>query len=69
MADESRVVETGTEQLLCRVEEGVAVVTLNRPEARNALSMELKRALLRVVEEMAGANDVGCLLLCGEGNK
>ena len=64
---ENRLVETGSDQLLCRVEERVAVITLNRPEARNALSMELKVALLRVVEEMGAASDVGCLLLCGEG--
>jgi len=64
---DARSVDTGTEQLLCRVEERVAVITLNRPEARNALTMDLKVALLRVVEEMAGAKDVGCLLLTGAG--
>ena len=44
-AGESRSVDAGTDQLLCRIEERVAVVTLNRPEARNALSAELKEAL------------------------
>ena len=33
-------IDTGTEQLICRIEDGVAVLTLNRPEARNALSMD-----------------------------
>lgn len=33
-----RTIETGTGDLLARVERGVAVVTLNRPERRNALS-------------------------------
>ena len=63
----ARSVDTGTEQLLCRVEERVAVITLNRPDARNALSMDLKVALLRVVEEMSAASDVGCLLITGAG--
>jgi enoyl-CoA hydratase/carnithine racemase len=62
-----RSIDTGTDQLLCRVEERVAIITLNRPEARNALSMDLKVALLRVVEEMGAASDVGCLLLTGAG--
>ena len=30
-------VDTGTGVLLCSIEEGVATITLNRPEARNAL--------------------------------
>jgi enoyl-CoA hydratase/carnithine racemase len=67
VSEGTRAVATGTDQLECRVEERVALITLNRPDARNALTMELKVALLRVVEEMAGAADVGCLLLTGAG--
>jgi 2-(1,2-epoxy-1,2-dihydrophenyl)acetyl-CoA isomerase len=36
--------ETGTEQLKCEVENGVATITLNRPDKRNALSNELTPA-------------------------
>jgi enoyl-CoA hydratase/carnithine racemase len=64
---ETRSVETGTEQLLCRVEARVGVLTLNRPEARNALSVELKEALLRAAMELGGDSGVGCLLLTGAG--
>jgi enoyl-CoA hydratase/carnithine racemase len=60
-------IETGTDQLLCRVEEGVALVTLNRPEARNALSVELKQALARLVPQLGADPGVGCLLLSGAG--
>ena len=60
-------VETGSDQLECRVEDRVAIITLNRPEARNALTLELKAALLRVIEEMSNAPEVGCLLLSGAG--
>ena len=31
-------IETGTEHLLAENNDGVAVLTLNRPEARNAMS-------------------------------
>lgn len=62
-----RPVETGTEELLCRVEERVAVLTLNRPDSRNSLSMELKQALYRVIPDLGEAADVGCVLLTGAG--
>jgi len=63
----SRPIETGTDELLARVEERVAVLTLNRPDARNALTMELKEALYRVTTEVASDPGVGCVLLTGAG--
>jgi len=30
--------DTGTDELLCTIRDRVAIITLNRPEARNALS-------------------------------
>ena len=65
---EARTVDTGTEQLLCRVEDRVGVVTLNRPEARNALSVELKEALHEVIPRLEADGEVGCLLLTGAGS-
>ena len=38
-------IETGTQDLLVRVEDGVAVLTRNRPERRNALSPAMLEAL------------------------
>ena len=43
---------TGWETLLVSVEEGVARVTLNRPEVRNALSRTLLDELCRVLAEL-----------------
>ena len=37
--------ETGTDELLATLEEGVAWLTLNRPASRNALSDTLSPAL------------------------
>lgn len=62
-----REVETGSGEVLCRVEARVAVVTLNRPEARNALTLEMKQALLRLLPALGADTDVGCLLLTGAG--
>ena len=38
-------IDTGTTELLCSVRDGVALITLNRPEARNAMSDKLTPAL------------------------
>jgi len=60
-------INTGTEQLLCEVQDRVAIITLNRPEARNALSDELTPALRRMVKERGEDPDVGALLITGSG--
>ena len=67
-ASDSRAIETGSEQLLCSIEERVARVTLNRPDARNALSMELKQALVQTLAALASDDSVGCVLLTGTGS-
>jgi enoyl-CoA hydratase/carnithine racemase len=41
MTDESISIDTGTDELLCVIRDRVAVITLNRPEARNSLSDHL----------------------------
>jgi enoyl-CoA hydratase/carnithine racemase len=61
------MIDTGSEQLLCRVEERVALVSLNRPEARNALTLEMKEALRRLLPALGDDPEVGCVLLTGAG--
>jgi len=63
----AKSVETGSEQLICRIQQRVALVTLNRPEARNALTMEMKQALVRTLPELGRDPEVGCVLLTGAG--
>ena len=62
-----RTVETGTPELLCRVEQGVGVVVLNRPEARNALTLAMKEALLELLPRLEADGAVGCVLVTGAG--
>ena len=40
-----RTIDTGTDDLLGEVDEGVATLTLNRPERRNAMSQAMNEAL------------------------
>jgi enoyl-CoA hydratase len=51
-----------------RPAEGVAVVTLNRPEKRNALSIELREALTAALGELAADDALGCAVLTGAGS-
>ncbi|WIM12081.1 MAG: Enoyl-CoA hydratase [Enhydrobacter sp.] len=60
-------IDTGTNELLCVVREGVALITLNRPEARNALSDKLTPALRTQIRERGGDPDVGVILITGAG--
>ena len=52
-------IDTGTPTLLCEIEERVATITLNRPEARNALTWEQKFELdLWYVDRVAPGLDL-----------
>ena len=51
--------------ILTDVAEQVATVTLNRPEARNALSGALTSELDDVITDLDGREDVACIILTG----
>ena len=51
--------------LLVDVDDGVAVVTLNRPGVRNALNVELLRALPSVMAGLAGDDAVDVIVVTG----
>jgi 2-(1,2-epoxy-1,2-dihydrophenyl)acetyl-CoA isomerase len=60
-------IDTGTEDLLAKVDDGVAVVTMNRPERRNALSGAMLDAMARVLADLEIDSGVGCVVLTGAG--
>jgi enoyl-CoA hydratase len=51
-----------------RLDGGVALLTLNRPEKRNALSIEMRFELGRLFEELGADESVRCLVLTGAGS-
>lgn len=57
-----------TDELLCRLENRVALLTLNRPERLNALTKDMMAALRARLAEIAVDDTVGCLVLTGAGN-
>ena len=68
MAEDRIEVDTGTSELLCEIKDRVALITLNRPEARNALSDRLTPALRRMIKQCGDDPNVGALLISGAGN-
>ena len=67
MAEGRIEVDTGTGELLCEIRDRVAVITLNRPDARNALSDHLTPALRRMIKQCGDDPNVGALLITGAG--
>jgi trans-feruloyl-CoA hydratase/vanillin synthase len=49
------------------IEEGIAWVTLNRPEKRNAMSPTLNREMREILEELEVDAEVKVLVLTGAG--
>ncbi len=60
-------IDTGTDELLCEIADRVAIITLNRPEARNALSDRLTPALRRMIKLRGDDPNVGAILITGAG--
>jgi 2-(1,2-epoxy-1,2-dihydrophenyl)acetyl-CoA isomerase len=56
-----------TEQLIETFADGVATLTMNRPEARNALTGEMGQALSEAVRRLSYDAKVRCVVLTGAG--
>ena len=59
--------DTGTPDLLARVEGHVAVISFNRPAARNALSDAMYDGFARVLPQIAADQDIRVVMVTGEG--
>lgn len=64
---QTRMVDTGSTELLCEIRDRVAIITMNRPEARNALSDQLTPALRAMIASCGDDPEVGALLITGSG--
>lgn len=53
--------------LKVEIADGVATLTLNRPRALNALSRELRQAIVRAFEDLGRDKGVGVVILTGSG--
>ena len=55
------------QNIVCERDHGIAIVTLNRPNRRNALSLELMRELIGCLEEIGGSREVRAVILAAAG--
>ena len=60
---------TGTDKLLVEVSDKIALVTINNPQKRNALSREIREALPGVLAALDADPDVRVLVVTGAGDK
>ena len=59
---------TAADTVAAQVKDGIAWVKFNRPEKRNCMSPALNRQMLQVLSELEFREDVGVLVLTGEGS-
>jgi enoyl-CoA hydratase len=57
--------KTATDTVLVDVADGVALITLNRPDSRNALNTELRTALPATLRALDARDDVSAMILTG----
>ncbi|GAA4577447.1 crotonase/enoyl-CoA hydratase family protein [Planotetraspora kaengkrachanensis] len=56
-----------SDEVLVEVDGGVAVITINRPKARNAVNGAVARGVASAVDELDGRKDVAVIVLTGAG--
>jgi 2-(1,2-epoxy-1,2-dihydrophenyl)acetyl-CoA isomerase len=59
--------DTGTDDLRAEIDQGVAVITMNRPDRRNAFSQAMLSAMAAVLAQVEADDAVGCVVLTGAG--
>ena len=52
-----------------RTEDGIAKITINRPEVRNAFRPETVKELLKALDTCRDNSQIGVIILTGEGNE
>lgn len=56
-----------SEVVLTEIEAGVMTITLNRPEAKNAVNLAMAQGIAAALDELDGNDDIRCAILTGAG--
>lgn len=67
MPDTAQTALPGGDNVLVEIEDGIAWVTLNRPDKRNAISPALSQEMNDVLDALEGDDRCGLLVLTGAG--
>jgi enoyl-CoA hydratase/carnithine racemase len=57
------------EHILVDTEDGVGIVTLNRPDKLNAMNRQLSSELREAVKRLDADDAIGCIVITGAGNR
>lgn len=60
---------TDTDAILCERRGAAALVTLNRPQAINAITMEIRTRLPAILRELDEDASIAAIVLCGAGER
>ena len=60
-------IDTGSDHLLCEIQDRVATITINRPDARNALGESVTPPLRAMIADAANNPKVGAVVITGAG--
>ena len=69
METKSQEEEMAGECVLVEKSEGVAILTMNRPEQLNAMNFQLSTELHSAVTRMVSDDEVGCIVITGAGSR
>src|SRR5512133_2485766 len=58
-----------TGDLLCSIEDGIARITFNRPQARNALTFAMYEQMAAICETVNADRSIKAMILTGAGDK
>jgi enoyl-CoA hydratase len=58
-----------TQPVLCEIADGIAVLTLNRPDKLNAINYATADRLLELLDQLEVDGDVGAVILTGAGDR
>ena len=58
-----------TGDLLCSIEDGIAQITFNRPQARNALTFAMYEQMAAICETVNADRSIKAMILTGTGDK
>src|SRR5271169_2663034 len=66
----SRLEETMSyEHILVDTEDGVGIVTLNRPDKLNAMNRQLSSEMREAVKQLDADDSIGCIVITGAGTR
>jgi enoyl-CoA hydratase/carnithine racemase len=61
--------ELSTDRMLAKKADGIGWMTFNNPERHNAISVEMRYAILEILEDFAADDDVRVIVMTGAGDR